>query len=75
MSAREGPVLTDASDGYYDGMRLFPDDSVTLSGTRGERLEPSELAEGDRVEVWVGDACAESFPVQCHIEAVRLLGP
>jgi hypothetical protein len=71
-SEKDGPVLTQPSDRYFDGMSLLGGDPVIL-GSGGERIPSSELEQGDRVEVWVGDVCAESYPVQCEIEAVRLL--
>ena len=34
-----------------------------------------DLAEGQTVDTWVsGDACAESYPEQCGLEAVRVTG-
>ncbi|TRW44511.1 hypothetical protein [Georgenia yuyongxinii] len=73
VTEQEGPVLTEPSDSYFDGMSLLRGDPVFLRGTSGEEVTLDDLEDGDRVEVWVGDACAESFPVQCTIEAVRLL--
>lgn len=73
VAVREGtPVLTDASDAYFEGMGLLRGDPVVVRGT-GE-VAADELQPGDAVEVWTGDACAESYPVQCGILAVRLTG-
>jgi hypothetical protein len=71
-SEKATPVLTQPSDRYFDGMSLLGGDPVILSSS-GERVPSSELEQGDRVEVWVGDVCAESYPVQCTIDAVRLV--
>lgn len=70
---QDGATLAEASDGYYEGMSLLQGDPVLVRGANGERIDPAELEPGDDVEVWVGGACAESFPVQCDIEAVRVL--
>lgn len=67
------PVLADPSDGYYEGMSLLRGEPVVV-GPDGQRLEPADLSDGDAVEVWVDGACAESFPVQCGIAAVRVTG-
>lgn len=65
------PVLVDASDAYYEGMGLLRGDPAVVRG--GAEVPPAELRDGTLVEVWTGDACAESYPVQCDIEAVRIL--
>lgn len=61
-------VLREASDRYYEGMSLDGDHPVV--GSDGEDVE---LSVGDVVEVWVMGPCAESFPVQCRLEAVRVV--
>lgn len=35
-------------------------------------FDVAELEPGDRIAVWTGP-CAESFPVQCQVEAVEVL--
>ncbi len=63
-------VLHGSSDPYFEGMSLErggPD----VAGLGGDR---AELGAGDEVEVWVAGPCAESFPVQCEIDAVRVTG-
>ena len=72
-SQQDGAALAEASDRYYEGMSLLRGDPVVVRGTSGERLEPTDLEPGDDVEVWVGEACAESQPVQCDVHAVRIV--
>jgi hypothetical protein len=52
------PSLIDASDAYYEGLPLPADDV--------------DLVDGAAVEVWIGSGCAESYPVQCDIDQVRV---
>lgn len=40
----------------------------------GEPITTADLRDGVEVDVWVSSACAESFPVRCGIEAVRVRG-
>lgn len=54
---------------YYEGTVFVLDDAVTVVGAVDA---PSAIREGDRLRVWTG-ACAESFPVQCEVEAVEVL--
>ena len=70
---QDGAALAGASDRYYEGMSLLRGDPVIVRGTSAERIEPTDLDPGDQVEVWVGEACAESQPVQCDVQAVRVL--
>lgn len=67
------PVLADPSDAYFEGMSLLQGDPVIVKGDDGEAVPPTELENGDEVEVWIDGACAESYPVQCGIVALRLL--
>ena len=66
--------LGEESDSYFAGMVLVEgdDDDVLVVDEGGEALHRDDLAEGMLVDVWVGDACAESYPVQCDIEALRV---
>ncbi|WP_435736918.1 hypothetical protein V5D56_19465 [Cellulosimicrobium sp. PMB13] len=66
-------VLTEPSDDYFDGMGLVSAET-SFVGADGEPIESDGLASGDEVEVWVVDACAESFPVQCDVVTVRVVG-
>lgn len=68
-----GPTLSDPSDTYYERMTLTGSDLVVV-GLDGDAATLADLDDGDEVEVWVGDACAESFPVQCELVAVRVVG-
>lgn len=68
--------LVDASDPYFEGMGLLrpvgPDGEVLLVDEAGSLVAVEDLVEGMPVDVWVGSACAESYPVQCGIEAIRV---
>lgn len=66
-----GPVLAESSDGYFEGMGLLRGDPVVVDED-GTAVASSELADGDAVDVWVEGPCAESFPVQCDIAALRV---
>ncbi|MCF4122276.1 hypothetical protein L1785_14950 [Antribacter sp. KLBMP9083] len=66
------PVLAEPSDDYFEGMRLLRGDPVIVRGDDGEPVPSTELDDGDEVEVWTDGACAESYPVQCGIVALRL---
>lgn len=70
---QDGAALAEASDRYFEGMSLLRGDPVVVRGSSGERIEPTELRPGDEVRVWVAGACAESYPVQCDVEAVQVL--
>lgn len=65
------PSLSQASDAYYEGMPLRLADAVVVDAD-GAAIEAP--AEDDTVEVWIGDGCAESSPVQCEIVALRVRG-
>jgi hypothetical protein len=69
-----GPVLTQASDPYYEGMGLSLADPSVVSETGALTLD--DLADGDAVEVWLPEpaTCAESAPVQCDILTIRVEG-
>lgn len=73
--ARDGAVgtLVDASDDYYEGMDLLLDEADVVDED-GAALAPQDVLDGAQVEVWTSDACAESYPVQCGIERVRVVG-
>ena len=70
----EGPVLAEPSDGYYEGMGLLRGDPVIVRSSDGQTVPTSGLENGQEVDVWTDGACAESFPVQCGILALRLHG-
>lgn len=65
-------VLAAPSNEYYDGMALLRGDPVVISDGDDQPIAASELVGGDGVEVWISDGCAESFPVQCNIAALRV---
>jgi hypothetical protein len=69
-----GPVLTQASDPYYEGMGLSLADPSVVSDAGALTLD--DLADGDAVEVWLPRpaTCAESAPVQCEILTIRVAG-
>ena len=48
------------------------DDAVLLVDEGGDPVVIDELDDGMLVDVWVGGPCAESYPVQCDIEALRI---
>lgn len=52
---------------YFEGTTFPVGDGDLVGGTRVQ-----ELRDGARIEVWVV-ACAESFPVQCDVEAARVV--
>lgn len=64
-------TLADPSDPYYEGMDLLRGDPLIL-GSDGAAVPSEDLADGDEVEVWIGGPCAESFPVQCEVAALRV---
>lgn len=66
------PRLVDASDPYYEGMSLLSASTVVLDAD-GARVDGDTLVDGDAVEVWA-EVCAESYPVQCQVVAVRVVG-
>ncbi|MBB2924069.1 hypothetical protein [Cellulomonas cellasea] len=67
-------TLTGASDPYYEGMSLAGGEDTVVVDAAGEPATTAGLVDGDDVEVWVDDACNESRPVQCTVEAVRVHG-
>ncbi len=68
----DGPALAEPSDEYFEGMSLLTEDTVVV-GPDDESLPRDALVTGARVEVWTGEACAESYPVQCDVLVVRVL--
>lgn len=68
--------LADSSDGYYEGMGLSRNDGEPLVvGPDGDVLSVTDLADGDEIAVWVEGGCAESYPVQCDVVAIRIIRP
>ncbi|WP_297084013.1 hypothetical protein [uncultured Demequina sp.] len=65
-------VLFEYGDGYeyFEGTTFVIDDDVTVAGVD----DRSGIPAGAALEVWTGP-CAESFPVQCEVEAVLVLAP
>jgi hypothetical protein len=70
----EPPHLLEPSDGYYLGMSLLQGDPVVVAAD-GTVVAASDLQAGDEVAVWTGEACAESFPVQCDIVGIQVTQP
>lgn len=68
------PVLTQTSDGYFEGMALDDGDPSVISDAG--QLTLGDLADGDAVEVWLREdgSCAESSPVQCRVLTIRVDG-
>lgn len=66
--------LTEPSDRYYERLGLAGDEDTVVVDADGEPVTTADLRDGDEVDVWVSSSCAESFPVQCGIEAVRVRG-
>lgn len=64
-------ALTGASDAYYEGMPLRLAEAVVVDA---DGAPVDALADGDEIEVWIGDSCRESLPVQCDIVAVQVVG-
>ncbi|CAM3336095.1 hypothetical protein OCAE111667_04335 [Occultella aeris] len=65
-------VLVGPSDPYYEGMSLLRGDPDFLRGD--QPIEAADLVDSEDVEVWVEGGCAESYPVQCEVVAVRAIG-
>ncbi|MBO0926162.1 hypothetical protein J1G44_16935 [Cellulomonas sp. zg-ZUI199] len=64
-------ALTGASDAYYEGMPLRLAEAVVVDA---DGAPVDAVADGDEIEVWIGDSCRESLPVQCDIVAVQVVG-
>lgn len=68
-------ALTDADDPYYEGMALLPsrgEASPVIVDGDGVEVAAGDLADGMAVEVWTEGPCAESYPVQCPVDALRV---
>lgn len=56
---------------YYEGVLVAPRDELpVLVDTTGAPVTQDELQAGQSVWLWIGGPCAESFPVQCELDAV-----
>jgi hypothetical protein len=66
--------LTEPSDPYFERLALVGDDDTVVVDADGATITTADLRDGDEVDVWVASACAESYPVRCGIEAVRVRG-
>ena len=66
----------DASAGRKISFTVTSDSAITGETADGTKVGVfGDLAEGQTVETWVaGDVCAESFPEQCGLEAVKVTG-
>lgn len=50
------------------------DTTITGAGSGGGIETFADLAEGQLAETWAVGACAESYPEQCSLEAIRVTG-
>ncbi len=74
--AQPGRSLAEPSDAYYEGMALAGRDGEPLVvGPDGSALSVTDLADGDEIAVWIEGGCAESYPVQCDVIAIRVTQP
>lgn len=73
VAAGGSPQLTEPSDPYFDQISLA-EPGTEYRDASGASIESTDLRDGDVVAVWTGDACAESFPVQCELIAVHVTG-
>ena len=77
-----GTILVEEDPDDPEGGRKISYTVTTDSAITGETADGTkvgsfaDLAEGQTVETWVaGDgACAESYPEQCGLEAIRVTG-
>jgi hypothetical protein len=68
--------LAEPSDAYYEAMALAGRDGEPLVvGPDGSVLSATDLDDGDEIAVWIEGGCAESFPVQCDVIAIRVTQP
>jgi hypothetical protein len=68
--------LAEPSDAYYEGMALAGSDGEPLVvGPDGDVLSVTDLNDGDEIAVWIEGGCAESYPVQCDVTAIRVTQP
>ena len=63
----------------YWPVTIMPSTTPTVDSTTvitGEASTFDDLAEGQSVDSWVpeGEMCAESYPEQCTLEAIRVTG-
>lgn len=65
------PTLAEPSDLYFDQMSLLRGDPVLVDHA-GAEVPYGDLADGDPIDVWIDGPCAESFPVQCTVTALRV---
>ena len=66
--AVEIAFVPDVGHEYFEGTTFVVDGAVPVAGAVDDA---AEISAGDRLAVWV-TVCAESFPVQCDVEAVRV---
>ena len=64
----------DVSGGYFERMLLsgWSVQDTVVVGSDDRALTSADLAAGDVIDVWIGDVCAESSPVQCEVVAIRI---
>ena len=66
----EGPLAEDTS---FDRASVTIASDTEVFAADGSKIEPAQLAEGQRVEAWFTGAVAESYPVQATAAAVKIL--
>jgi len=71
-AAGEDPTIGAASDAYFEGMALLRGDPVVVDAASGDELTAADVVDGAEVAVWVEGPCAESYPVQCTVVALRI---
>lgn len=71
-TAGEDPTIGAASDAYFEGMALLRGDPVVVDAASGDELTAADVVDGAEVAVWVEGPCAESYPVQCTVVALRI---
>ena len=62
-----------SGDDRFANVKMHRLESATLVDADGEPFAAVDLQDGDAVEVWLDPGCAESLPLQCTVEAMRLL--
>ncbi len=71
-----GSVRIDEATGVVGAVAARVDEATEVLRRRGDAYEAaalSDVAVGDRVEIWVDGPVAESFPAQAHAAVVLLV--
>lgn len=67
-----GGFQLETDDSYFRDASLTVSDSTVIVDAADQPLTADDLTDGTEVEVWT-DTCAESFPVQCTVVALRAI--